>query len=178
MEGAGSRKGALTEEYLAFLKRMGEPFGIVTTFTASATTQYFDLDSTDYDWNGDGTDDTDPFKDLALIVTGLRVVVAIASATLSDFIVDEKSILPPDIAAHASNLNNLDFSWRGFPRVATVAAATTEINLPNEPRLADIYGGPLIIRRRFGARSVLLSSGTGQTHAVQLYGFAVPRRLI
>jgi len=168
MEGAGSRKGALTEDYMKFLKRMGEPFGIVTTLEASATTIYFDLDTADYDWNGDGTDDTDAFKDLALIVTGMRVVVASASATLSDFIVDEKSILPPDTAAGTSAVT---YSWRGFPKSTTTSD-------PNETNAEAVYGAPLIIRRRFGAKSVLLTSGTAKTHAVQLYGFAVPRRLV
>ena len=167
MEGAGSRKGTLSEDYMRFLKRMGEPFGIVTTLTASSTTQYFDLDTQDYDWDGDGTNDTDPFKDLALIVTGMRVVVA-ASATLADFIIDEKSILPPDSVGAT---NAATYSWRGFPK----STGSTDLN---EARAADIYGGPLLIRRRFGAKSSQVIEGNTTTHAVQLYGFAVPRRLV
>lgn len=170
MEGAGSRKGALTEEYMRFLKRMGQPFGIVTTLTASSTTQYFNLDDQDYDWDGDGTDDTDPFKDLALVVTGFRVVVA-ASATLADFIVDEKAILPPDTA---NNTNAATYSWRGFPK----STGSTDTN---ETNAEAVFGGPLIIRRRFGARAGDMRTGAVAADlniAVQLYGFAVPRRLV
>lgn len=142
------------------LEKIGLPFTVTITRAISTTASYFTLDSTDYDWNGDGTDETTPFKDYTLIVRGMKITTA-SSASVAAITIDDKTILGV-LQGQA-----LTFNYAG---TASPTGLTKPVTIP------DLFGAPLYIRNRIGVRADVGSGLTG-SHVILINGIAVPRRL-
>ena len=156
------------EDYTNFIDRIGEPVAIRTYIAVSHVTQYFTLgggDDTgdDYDWDGDTTDEAAPFEDKMIQITSMEIIAPTAgSASVGYCIVDGKDILAVDIAGGAS------FEAAGWK------VSCCEIG----PHLADIFGGPIYMRRRIGIRAPATDEiEETRAHAlVKIWGFVVDRR--
>ena len=100
------------------------------TLAVSHVAQYFTLgggDDTgdDYDWNGDGTDETAPFDDKMIQITSMEIIAPTAgSASVGYCTIDDKDILNVDVVGGGSFL------------LAGYNASDVEAF----PHLADVFG--------------------------------------
>jgi len=141
------------------LQRMAKPFTLTFTRAGSTTASYFTLDATDFDWNGDGTDETAPFADYTLIAQGMKITTA-SSASCVALTIDDKIIF---------------LNLQGGTLVYNFAGNASPTGLTKGVMLPDMFGAPLYIRRRIGVKSDI-GTLTG-SHVVVINGIAVPRRL-
>lgn len=141
------------------LKKIGVPFTISVTRAGSTVASYFTLDATDYDWNGDGSDETAPFADYTLIVQGMKITTA-SSASIVALTIDDKAIF--------TNL-------QGGTLVYNYAGTASPTGLTRPVTLPDLFGAPLYLRYRIGVKSDI-GTLTG-SHVVVINGIAVPRKL-
>jgi len=155
------------ENFDEFVARTGEPFNITTTILASHTMQYFTLGGGDdtgdnYDWNGDGTDETEPFKDKMLMITGLELYAPTAGSASVQFLnIDGKNVLGSIIPGGGV------FFWSGRSwGVGDVG-----------PSLLYGWGYPWLCRRRIGLAVATTDDVTDDSGIkISLWGFAVDRR--
>ena len=153
------------------MRRIGEPFYLDAYIAVSATKQYFTLGGgddtgTDYDLDGDGTDDTAPFNNKMLAIYSMEVIAPTAgSASVGVITIDNRCILNEGgtIAGGASLL----FAGRNAPT-----------DLRPMPHLHEVMGGPVYCRRRIGilAPSTDEIENTVAWCHVKLWGFMVDRR--
>ena len=160
--GDGTRGQQLNRFDFDELMRIGKPFEIKFSWTASTTASYFTLDSTDYDDDGDGANETTPFKDQALIITAAKVTCS-ASATLSNIVIDEKSIYADLVGSSTLYLTG-DYDG---------GSAILNGNVKGK------YGRPWICNNKFGGlhSQVLTTIASDTVTVVKLWGYYVPRIL-
>ena len=142
------------------LLRVGKPFAISMTIAASITDDSFVLASTDYDWNGDGTDETAPFASYSLVITAIELQIGSATGT-NRLVIDDVEVYKTTVSGAATALY-----WDG--------SADTSNNLKN-PNVTDIFGGPIFMRDSFTVKKSGAPSGTATT---VIRGVAVPNRLV
>ncbi len=156
------------EDFTDFIDRIGEPVALRLVLAVSHTTQYFTLgggDDTgdDYDWDGDGSDESAPFNNKMVQIHSLEIIAPTAgSASVGYCIVDDKDILAADIAGGAS----------------LYLAGYNPSDIEACPHLADVLGGPVYMRRRIGIKAPTTDEiEETRAHAVvRIWGFVVNRR--
>jgi len=136
------------------LFRIGSPFEIKVTVTADTTDNSFVLSSSDYDWNGDGTDETTPFSDYSLYITGLNLSTGSLTGTVK-VILDDHIIYSETASAAAVTV-----AWDGTG---------------SNPKLEDVFGDFLICRDEI---KVTKSAAPDAAGTLILRGVAVPKRLL
>jgi len=141
-----------------FLQSVGRPFRISLATTANTTDNEFILASTDYDWNGDGTDETAPFANYTLVITGIHITQASATGTFRTS-VDARCI---DVTTVSSATIDVDISGQ----YNTVGEAMIAPNCKN------VFGMNLMCRSSFKFDK---NGATGAAGTVVVTGYAVPQ---
>jgi hypothetical protein len=164
-----------TENLWDFVTRIGTPFILDTYLVCSKTAQYFTLGGddetgTNYDLNGDGTDDTAPFKNKMLFITAAELYAPTAgSCSLGIVTFDNIAILNQfgPVAGGAS----LMLAGYGNPGAAVAVA--------QGPTLAQRYNNTALkVRRRIGIAaptSDQITNGGAWSH-IRLWGFYIDRK--
>ena len=168
MEGSDSFGGGFKfGSYLEFLAAIGKPAAILWEPAISSVAASFVLGDSDnpgsnYDLNGDGTDESQPFKDETFYITGIRVIAPTAgSASVGKITVDGRvfivSVIPGGGELH---LDGVDLG-----------------NESRGGRVADRFGGPIAWRHkmmayRYSGDQIANSQAWA---SIKIYGFTVPR---
>ena len=156
-----------------FISRIGTPFAVDAYVVCSKTAQYFTLGGNDetgtnYDLNGDGTDETAPFKNKEMWLTSMELYAPTAgSCSVGICTFDNTQILAGAIAGGAS----LMLAGYGTP------GSGASIN--QGPTLSQRYNGkPLPVRRRIGimAPSTDQIANTGAYVRLKLWGYYTDRK--
>jgi hypothetical protein len=156
-----------TETLPEFMNRAmleGQPFEIYLTLT-STTAGTFTLDSTSWDWNGDGTTESAPFAGKELIITGLSYEATIVTGSTFDYItIDGIECTPLDLYNRTSNSTEV-VRWDGFQKGMTYNWIW--------PVLTDHYCVPLVCRHSVSCK--LSDFGQGDSITVRFRGIAIDR---
>ena len=154
-----------------FMQRMmfeGEPFEIYITLTTSSETS-FTLDSTNWDWNGDGVAETTPFLNKMLLITGMSyeaTIVDQAACELGYITFDGIEVTPQNWYERESAASEVN-RWDGSQKDDDPTYMW--------PRLSDHYGIPaLAVRQKISAK--LNTHGTGGTIVLRFRGYALDRK--
>jgi len=142
----------------------GQPFEIYLTLT-STTAGTFTLDSTNWDWNGDGNVETAPFTGKMLIITGIAYEATISTGSTFDYItIDGIECTPLDLYGRTSSSTEI-VRWDGFQKGLTYNWKW--------PTLTDHFCVPLVARESISCK--LSSWGASDSITVRFRGIAIDR---
>lgn len=151
-------------EYMNRLMLEGQPFEIYLDLT-STTARTFTLDSTNWDWNGDGSTESAPFTNKMLVITGLSYEADISTGSTFDYLtIDGIECTPLDLYNRTSNATEI-VRWDGFQK-------GMQYNW-KWPVLTDHFCVPLVCRQEIKCK--LSARGQGDTITVRFRGFAIDR---
>lgn len=158
----------MTERDLTLIEKVmteGKPFQLkFSTVDNTTTVVHFTLDSDDYDVDGDGTDETTPFKNKMLWITGFRIICD-AAVVLDYFNIDDKSVID---GAKEGMAADADFYADGRSK----GTGANENNYPSVKDLFNLFA--LVCRKRL---SICAStSGVGVGIDLYLYGLYTERK--
>jgi hypothetical protein len=153
-----------------FMQRMmfeGEPFEIYITLNTSTETS-FTLDSTNWDWNGDGVAETTPFLNKMLLITGMSYEATIVDqdSCIFDYLTfDGIECTPINWDGRESAASEVN-RWDGSEKTGTDFMW---------PRLSDHFGVPfLVVRQKIAAK--LSTHGVGGVIVLRFRGYVLDRR--
>lgn len=149
----------MTEKNMSLMEKVmteGKPFQLLLSTTDNTTTEKtFVLDTDDYDIDGDNVDETTPFKDKILFITGYNLI-ADTNIVLDYFALDDEVIVDGGKEGYGANQDlYVDGSSRG-------TGATNY----NYPTLKDKHGLWALICR---GEIAIKASATGVGEGLDLY---------
>lgn len=159
------------------IRSIGTPFAMNVYIVCSVTQNYFTLGGdnetgTDYDIDGDGTDETAPFKNQMMMITGMEAYAPASGASIAHITIDDIDILGGGNSRLSTDTGPASMLWAGRSYDwdgGDWLAGTT---------LAERQGGPVYCRRRIGIRADAADQidNSGAWAEVRIYGFYCPRR--
>ena len=154
-------------EFMDRLLLEGQPFEIYLTLSTT-TAGTFTLDSTAWDWNGDGTAETAPFSNKMLVITGMSYEATIGdtSVTLDYLTIDGVECTPLDWYEHQSVATE-EIKWDGM-----VKEDADDFHWPS---IADHFGVPLVCRQAISAKLSEVG-GQGDSLTLRFRGYAIDRQ--
>lgn len=148
----------------------GELFQLkISTTDNDTSVVHFTLDSSNYDINGDGTDETTPFKDKMLWITGFKLIFDIGTV-LDYFNIDDRAVVDGAKEGFQVEVAETGFYADGRTKKAAVPAATDK----NNPTVKELYGvDALTCRKRISLKAS--TSALGKNIDAFLFGSYVRR---
>jgi hypothetical protein len=162
------------EEFMSKVLTEGEPFEIFITLNSTNLTT-FNLDTSNWDWNGDGVAEVTPFglPNLKMfIITGLGLEATVgATGTTFDYLtIDGIECTPLDWYRTAFP-TSVTIKWDGMPKAGPLGGHTAFFAWP---KITDHYSVPLVCRSTIAAK--LFSRVAPTTVVVRVRGYAIDRQ--
>ena len=153
------------EDLMERCYREGQEFEIYITISATTTRQTFTLDTSNWDWNGDGVAETTPFKDKMFIITGMKLEITYNSSfTFQDVLFDGIEATPLDWYGYVAG-GSIVLGWDGVQKGATAFKF---------PKITDHFGVPIAARHSIAIKAS--TCGGSDSALVRIRGFCLPKR--
>lgn len=150
----------MAEEQITYEQKKalyGIPFTMtISTADNSLVEKTFTLASSDFDWDGNDVDETAPFKDKMLYITGIKIITE-TGVTLDYFQVDGKAVIGNKAEAADTFKNSI-----GLLLAGTLDLSGASEGQASKTKLERFFGVKFMpVRWKMGVKARVSAAGVG-----------------